>query len=85
MPSLDVFHQQQKDYKDSVIPKNKAPVTVIEAGVDQGWYTLGAENLLFIGINRFGASAPAKILAEKFGLTGEQAAKKIRTWLSSLK
>jgi transketolase len=84
MPSLDVFLEQPIAYQNSIIPKKDVPLVVIEAGVQQGWCILSAAHLLFIGMNRFGASAPAEVLADKFGFTGEQIAEKVQSWLREL-
>ena len=81
MPCLDVFLEQPLDYRNSII-HDQVPLVVIEAGVEQGWHVLKSSHLLFIGMNRFGASAPAEVLAEKFGFTGKQVAEKIRSWLN---
>ncbi len=44
----------------------------IEAGVTQGWERYTGLDGLNIGLDRFGASAPAEALFEKFGFTAEQ-------------
>ena len=62
----------------SLPPAVKARVG-IEAGVEQGWGKWLGDNGIFIGMSTFGASAPAKICFEKFGITVEktiEAAKK---------
>ena len=83
MPCLDAFLEQPLDYRNSIIHA-QVPLVVIEAGVEQGWHVLKSSHLLFIGVNRFGASAPAEVLAEKFGFTGEQVAGKVQSWLSQI-
>ncbi len=82
MPSLDLFKEQSKSYRNDVIPGN-TPVVVVEAGVSQGWYEITRAPILVIGMNRFGASAPYKILAENFGFTGKGIADVILPWLKS--
>ncbi len=69
MPSWDIFEKQPQEYKDEVLPRAITTRLAIEAAVPFGWdrYT-GAAGAM-IGVNRFGASAPWKVLAEKFGLT----------------
>ena len=57
------------------------PVAVVEAATMTGWGDLFRSKFLPIGMTGFGASAPAQILAEKFGFTGEQIAEKIKAWL----
>lgn len=68
MPSWDVFEKQSAAYKKKVLPKD-VPAIALEAGVTTGWarYT-GSEDRV-LGINRFGASAPGKVVYEKFGFT----------------
>ena len=80
MPSVDVFLNQTESYRDAVIPPG-IPVIVVEAGVEQGWNRLTRAPLLFLGMSGFGASGPYKILAEKFGFTGEAVAQKIQNWM----
>ena len=83
MPCLDAFQEQNESYIRQVIPEN-APVAVVEAGIAQGWQALTRAPFLMIGMNRFGASAPAAILAEKFGFTGPLVAEKVGKWLKTL-
>ncbi len=82
MPSLELFLQQDSSYRESVIPASAAGVVVVEAGVAQGWHAITRRPLLFIGMDRFGASAPNAVLAEKFGFTGSSVAEKTLKWLS---
>ncbi|MEG8988415.1 transketolase [Ignavibacteria bacterium 4148-Me] len=80
IPSKELFEKQSDEYKKSLFPNN-VPVVIIEAASMTGWGDLFRQKLLRVGIERFGASAPYKILAEKFGLTGKQVAEKIKNWL----
>jgi transketolase len=70
MPSLELFLRQDQAYRDSVIPPTCTLVTV-EAGITLPWRLLSAARTLHIGIDHFGASAPAEVLSEKFGFTAE--------------
>jgi transketolase len=56
-------------------------VATIEAGITEPWKFLAGRDGLTIGIDRFGASAPAGVLAEQFGLTASSVANRIREWL----
>jgi len=79
MPCWELFEKQSKDYKDSVIPPETKARVGIEAGVELGWKKWLGDKGIFIGMSSFGASAPAKICFEKFGITVEktiEAAKK---------
>jgi len=76
MPSWRHFDAQPLDYRRDILPSEALKVS-IEAGVTIGWerYT-GLDGLRF-GIDRFGASAPAKDLFDHFGLTAAKIAPQI--------
>lgn len=69
LPSWELFEQQPVEYRQSILPASLAKRIAIEAGSTFGWSCYTGEHGLTIGINHFGASAPAEILYEKFGLT----------------
>ena len=69
MPCWELFEKQSQEYKDSVIPPQIKARVGIEAGVELGWSKWLGDNGIFIGMSSFGASAPAKICFEKFGIT----------------
>ncbi|MDR9388253.1 MAG: transketolase [Balneolaceae bacterium] len=72
MPSWEVFDAQSKTYQHSVIPRAEGHVVVsIEAGSTFGWKNWVGEDGLSFGLDHFGASAPADVLYDKFGLTPE--------------
>jgi len=80
MPCWELFEKQDQKYKDSVIPPNVTARVGIEAGIELGWHKYLGDKGIFIGMSSFGASAPAKVCFEKFGITVENviaAAKKI--------
>jgi len=82
MPCWELFEQQSREYKDSVIPPGVKARVGIEAGVEQGWHKYLSDKGIFIGVSTFGASAPAKVCFEKYGITAEnivKAAKKTIT------
>ena len=69
MPSTNIFDEQPQEYKEYVLPKNILKRVAVEAGVTLGWYKyVGLEGRV-IGLDRFGASAPYKILYKEFGIT----------------
>ena len=72
MPCWELFEKQDKEYKDSVIPPSVKARVGIEAGVEQGWSKWLGDKGIFIGMSTFGASAPAKVCFEKFGITVEK-------------
>ncbi len=74
MPSWELFEEQERAYRDSVLlPSVKARV-VIEAGTRFGWERFVGPAAGFVTIERFGASAPAEVLFEKFGFTADAVA-----------
>ncbi|MFC2134497.1 transketolase [Bacteroidota bacterium] len=75
-PSWELFEMQSDDYKETVLPKSVKARIVIEAGVKQGWEKYAGDEDGFITIEKFGASAPAKILFEKYGFTVENVVNK---------
>ena len=79
MPCPELYMEQDAAYREAVVPRN-ARVVVIEAARLQGWERVAGRDALLIGIDRFGASAPLKVLAEKFGFTGPQIADRILGW-----
>ncbi len=79
MPCWELFEEQSQKYKDSVIPPNVKARVGIEAGVELGWSKWLGDNGIFIGMSSFGASAPAKICFEKFGITVENVTKAAKT------
>ena len=80
MPCREAFAAQDDGYKSSVLGSG-LPIASIEAGTTFGWGDVVGTDGLSIGIDRFGASAPAGVLAEKFGFTADQVAAKLSAWL----
>ncbi len=71
MPCLEDFEKQPQKYKDSVLPKSVKARLAVEAGSPMCWYKYVGLDGKVIGMNTFGASAPAKLLFTKFGFTVE--------------
>ena len=86
VPTMELFRAQSEDYRREVLPAGTVRVA-IEAGVRQGWDWLlmgegGSEaKSAFIGMNHFGASAPADILYKEFGITPENTVEKAKALL----
>ena len=76
MPDVNTFMAQSAEYRASVLPKGVKRVA-IEAGRGESFGKLLGEEGLFIGWEQFGASAPAEVLAEQFGLTPAKVADKV--------
>jgi len=71
MPSWELFEEQTPEYRRSVL--GTAPRVAIEAACRLGWDRYTGEDGTFIGMNGFGASAPALELYRHFGITAEAA------------
>src|SRR5690606_18235403 len=69
MPSTDVFDRQDADYRESVLPDGVRRRVAVEAGVTGFWHKYVGLDGAVIGLDRFGASAPAGELYEYFGIT----------------
>ncbi|MCD6554009.1 MAG: transketolase [Anaerolineae bacterium] len=74
MPSWELFERQPRDYRESVLPPAITARLAVEAGVAQGWHRYVGPAGDVVSIERFGASAPYKVLWEKFGFTAENVA-----------
>lgn len=69
MPCADVFKQQDPAYQESVLPADVRARVAVEAGVSDYWHQFVGMTGRVIGIDHFGASAPAKDLFEAYGFT----------------
>lgn len=83
MPSMELFEAQDKAYQDSVIPPTVKKRVAVEAGASFGWCRYAGDDGVAIGMDRFGASAPYKVLAEKFGFTPESVAARVEEYLKN--
>ena len=70
VPSLGLFEDQDADYRASVIPPH-VPVFGLTAGLPSTLAPVVGANATIYGLDHFGASAPYKVLDEKFGFTPE--------------
>lgn len=83
MPCMELFAQQPETYRRQVLPASDAVRVGIEAGVGLGWdrwlFAEGGQDgkSAFIGMDSFGASAPAGTLFEHFGITAEALVQKV--------
>ncbi|AVN65085.1 transketolase [Mesoplasma florum] len=77
MPSTNLFDQQDQSYKDKIIDKSTLRVS-IEMGTTYGWSKYTGDNGLNIGIDVFGASAPANTVISQYGFTSDQIFNKIK-------
>jgi len=81
MPSFELFDQQPRDYQECVLPPGVASRVAIEAATTFGWRQYVGDRGIVIGIDHFGASAPAAVLAHQFGFTPEAIAARVKRYL----
>ena len=72
MPSTNRFDAQDEAYKESVLPGRVTRRVAVEAGVRSDWWRYVGLKGQVVGIDHFGASAPAKVLFPQFGFTPEK-------------
>ncbi len=82
MPSWELFEKQPDEYKNSVLPANVKVKMSIEAGVGLGWERYTGNKDAIISIEKYGASAPANVLFEKYGFTVENVVQRVNDLLS---
>jgi transketolase len=84
MPCLDRFAAQDAEYRDRVLPPHVRARVAVEAASPLGWHRWVGEAGDVVAMEGFGASAPAKVLYEHFGFTGEAVAERARRVLDAL-
>jgi transketolase len=82
MPCRECFEAEPEAVRDAVVPPS-LPVAVVEAARGLEWWKLAGRSGLVLGIDRFGASAPEKALAEEYGLTPVKVAERLERWMAS--
>ncbi|MGB8212103.1 MAG: transketolase [Anaerolineales bacterium] len=70
-PSWELFAAESQAYRESVLPERIKARLAVEAGVSMGWERWAGEKGAVLGINRFGASAPAETVYHELGMTVE--------------
>ncbi|MCU0844950.1 MAG: transketolase [Spirochaetes bacterium] len=80
-PSWDLFEKQPESYRQGVLPTAVSRRVVIEAGLSMGWERHAGDGALYITLEHFGASAPAGVLAERFGFTKDTIVARVRSHL----
>ena len=80
MPSMSRFQAQDADYRAGLLPRDVLKVS-IEAGVTLGWERFVGNDGLIIGIDEFGASAPADVLFKHYGFSADAIVPKIKAKL----
>lgn len=71
MPSMELFDQQNEEYKEYVLPKTMRKRLGIEMAIDFGWYKYIGLDGKMISVNQFGTSAPAQVIIPNYGFTVE--------------
>jgi transketolase len=69
LPCWELFELQDQAYRDSVLPPSVRARLAIESGASLGWERWVGTDGAIIGLDHFGASAPAPVIFEKFGFT----------------
>ena len=72
LPCWELFDAQDEAYRESVIPRAARKRVTIEAGASTGWERYAGDDGAMIGIDHFGASAPAGTIFEKLGFTPDR-------------
>ena len=80
-PCLEAFARLPAAEQQRVIPAAGTPVVAVEMARGDLWHRWIGPRGLVLGIDRFGASAPAEVLAEEFGFTGAAVAERTLRWL----
>ncbi|UQZ81512.1 Transketolase [Paenibacillus konkukensis] len=82
MPSWELFLRQPQSYRDSVLLPDVEARVSLEMGSAQGWHQFVGPKGAVIGIDRFGASAPAARVIQEYGFTAERVAAQVKALLS---
>ena len=76
IPCLEVFMEQDKNYREQVIPSNSRKV-LIEAASSWGWGNILGKDVIYVTKDDYGASAPDHVLAKEFGFSADSVVQKI--------
>ncbi len=82
MPSWDLFEAQPASYREAVLPPSATRRLAVEAGATFGWERWVGQAGDVIGIDHFGASAPAKVLMKEFGFSADNVIARARRLLA---
>jgi len=69
LPCWELFERQDAAYRESVLPRAVRARVAVEAGVSLGWERWVGDDGAIVGLDHFGASAPAGTIFEKFGFS----------------
>jgi len=79
MPCWKLFDEQSAEYREAVLPSAVTRRVAVEAGIKMGWERYLGAGGAFVGMDSFGASAPAELLYEHFGITAEGIVAKVKS------
>jgi len=85
LPSWELFEQQSREYRDSVLPPDVHARVAVEKAAAFGWERFVGLRGSIIGMRSFGASAPIKALQQKFGFTVDNVVKVSKDTLAKAK
>jgi transketolase len=74
LPCWERFDAQDEAYRDAVLPPTVRKRVTVEAGVSLGWERWAGDEGAIVALDRFGASAPAGTIFERFGFTADRVA-----------
>ncbi|HYJ32428.1 MAG TPA: transketolase [Candidatus Binatia bacterium] len=80
IPCVERFEAEPESYRRSVLPDG-VPTVVIEAARTEPWAAIVGKDALRIGLSRYGASAPADVIAKELGFTPDAVAARVARWL----
>ena len=81
MPSWELFDALPQAERDAVLPPSVGARLAVELGVAQGWHRYVGQSGDVLGVDRFGASAPAEVLLREYGFTVDNVCKRARALL----
>ena len=85
MPCMEEFEKQTQSYKDKVLPKSVKARVCVEAGSPYSWYKYAGDYGEIIGMDTFGASAPANVLFPHYGFSVDNVVEKAMQSIQAVK
>ena len=82
MPSWELFEAQPPSYRNEVLPPEVHARLAVEMGAVQGWQRYVGDRGDVLGVEHFGASAPASVLLQEFGFTADNVVQRARRVLT---
>jgi transketolase len=84
-PSWELFEKQPETYRNEIFPPEITTRLAVEAGVPLGWHKWIGSSGDILGVERYGASAPQKVVYDEYGLTVENVVVKAKALLNRSK